>query len=372
LRILLVEPDFPVAQKSKNHRNFLPIGLLKIGSYHELKGDKVGLVRGRGECGFLPDRVLITSLFTYWSKYVHEAARFYRELYPKSKIEIGGIYASLMPEDCKKKSPFAWVYRGLYRGGVAEKVKIDYSLLPEELDYQIVHSSRGCTRRCKFCGTWKIEPKFTFKASVLSEICTNRLIFYDNNLLANPNIEGILGELAGATYNGRVVYSESQCGIDGRLLTPELARLLKKARFLNPRIAWDGPWSQRREIESQIEMLTDAGYKAKDIYVFMIYNYELNYYELKRKLESCRKWGVQIADCRYRPLDQTFDNYNPRRKQTNEDYYIHPKWTDNQIKLFRRKVREQNIVIRHGFECYSRRLERMGARGRRKGLSASA
>ena len=49
-----------------------------------------------------------------------------------------------MPEHCKKQSPFARVSTGLYRGGAAEKVPIDYSFLPEPLDYQIVHLSRGC------------------------------------------------------------------------------------------------------------------------------------------------------------------------------------------------------------------------------------
>ena len=45
MRILLVEPHFPVAVKSKNHSHFLPVGLLKIGSYHAERGDKVKLVR---------------------------------------------------------------------------------------------------------------------------------------------------------------------------------------------------------------------------------------------------------------------------------------------------------------------------------------
>mgnify|MGYP003316490570 CR=1 FL=1 len=29
-QILLVEPDFPIPPKSRNHHNFLPLGLLKI------------------------------------------------------------------------------------------------------------------------------------------------------------------------------------------------------------------------------------------------------------------------------------------------------------------------------------------------------
>lgn len=109
-------------------------------------------------------------------------------------------------------------------------------------------------------------------------------------------------------------------------------------------------------------MLVEAGYPRKEIYVFMIYNFEQDYYEMLKKLKQCKKWGVQIADCRYRPLTQTFEHYNPRQKQTNEDYYIHPRWTDRQIKSLRRKVREQNIMVRHGFTFYSRKLERLGAK----------
>ena len=31
--VLLVEPNFPIPNKSRNHSNFLPIGLLKIAAY---------------------------------------------------------------------------------------------------------------------------------------------------------------------------------------------------------------------------------------------------------------------------------------------------------------------------------------------------
>jgi hypothetical protein len=68
---------------------------------------------------------------------------------------------------------------------------------------------------------------------------------------------------------------------------------------------------------------------------------------------------VQIADCRYRPLNQTFDNYSPRIiGQTNKDYFIHEKWTDKEVKTFRRNIRRQNICVRHQFPFYSATLER--------------
>lgn len=368
MKVLLVEPNFPIPPKSKNHRDFLPIGLLKLASYHRHKRDQIKLVRGNQIINkYYPDQVKITSLFTYWANYVWDSVRFYKKNYPKAKVIVGGIYASLMPEHCEK-SGCDKVYKGVDKR--AEKFLPAYDLV--DVDYQIVHTSRGCLRKCKFCGTWKIEPKFTYKKTIKNEICSNRIIFYDNNLLANPCIKEILEELENAKYNGRVVYSESQCGIDGRLLTSELAKLLKKARFLNPRIAWDHDYKQHKAIRKQIDMLVNAGYPAKDIYIFMIYNYEQGYYEMLKKLRKCKKWGVQIADCRYRPLDQTYDNYKPREKQTNNDYYIHPKWTDRQVKLFRRKVRQQNITIRHGFKFYNPILERLGEkRRRREGLNSN-
>ena len=45
-KILLVEPNFPISPKSKNHKNFLPIGLLKLASYLRANGIKLKLIRG--------------------------------------------------------------------------------------------------------------------------------------------------------------------------------------------------------------------------------------------------------------------------------------------------------------------------------------
>jgi len=347
MKLLLAEPDFPIPLKSRNHCHFLPIGLLKIGSYHKQRGDTVKLVRGRNRCGFKPDRVLVTSLFTYWSRAVHDAAAFYHKAYPDARIEIGGIYASLMPDHCKRNSPFASVKRGLYRGGAAEKVPVEYSLLPEELDYQIIHTSRGCPRRCTFCGTWRLEPNYTYRQSVLPVIQKRKLVFYDNNLLANRHIDQILQELAEyRTKSGHMLSCESQSGFELRLLTPERAAALKAARFVRPRIAWDGPYCRWPEVRRAVRMLKDVGYGRKDIFVFMIFNYDLPYSEMRKKLDACRRWRVRVIDCRYRPLTCTEDNYRPGpNPQDPGEFYIHPGWTDSQVRRFRRAVRWQNIAI---------------------------
>jgi len=367
--ILLVEPNFPYPKKSKHrasltHKNFVPIALLKLGSYHKSLGHTIKLVRGnksKKDLGnFVPHKILITSLFTYWSKFVWDSAKHYRDLYPKAKIIIGGIYVTLHCNTTDfsvyaKKCNIQY-YKGLHEK--AEKFLPDYSLIPN-VNYHATHAMRGCIRKCKFCGVWKLEPKLQCKnpKTLIEEIKKanrNKVIFFDNNFLANRYITKILEELPKIRINNRVVSYESQSGFDGRILekSPNLAILLKKARFKYPRIAWDGPASEAFSIKKQINILKKAGYKSKNITVFMIYNYDIPYEEIVKKAKFCKKWGVQISDCRYRPLDSLFDNYNSYKKsgQDNADYHIHIKsgWTDKKIRSFRKLIREQNIGVRYG------------------------
>ncbi len=364
MNILLVEPDFPIPNKSKNHSNFLPIGLLKLASYYRTQKCKVELVRGNKDASFYPKKIFITSLFTYWSIYVKESVSFYKKLYPKSKIIVGGIYATLMPEHCKEYTSCDKVFIGQHEE--ADKLLPAYDLV--DVDYQIMHGMRGCPRKCPFCGIWKIENlSFKNAKQISKEIFSNKLIFYDNNMLVNPNIKSILSMLSKTIYNDRILKCECQSGFDGRILAkkPELATLLKKARFINIRLAWDFAYEQYSEVENWISILENAGYKKKDIFVFMVYNWSFDYEELEAKRKKCLEWGVQIADCRFRPLDKTFDNYNSHAKQQNgNDYYIHSNWSDYLIRKFRTDVRKHNICVRYKIDWnnYEKRLERINSK----------
>lgn len=365
-RVLLVQPSFPVARKSLNHKDFLPIGLLKLASWRRDAGDDVRLRAGTMLDDFVPDEIYITSLFTYWSGAVIDTAAFYRANYPRAEITIGGIYASLQPDHCERQTG-ARVHVGVHPE--AEQYPPDYALI--DTDFQIVHASRGCVRRCKFCGTYKIEPEYVPKQSILSDVVKNHLVFYDNNLLANPNLEHLLGEIAETRIGNRVVSCESQSGIDGRLLErhPEMAGVLKRARFRNMRIAWDGPLSDKARIEQQLQILIEAGFPRKEIQVFILYNHDMPPEMVFEKVEQCYSWGVQVSDCRYRPLDLFSDGYNPQlRAQAESEYWVHPAWTDADVRGVRRRVRSNNICVRYFIprERYDVRLEGLSFRDKRE------
>ena len=356
--VLLVYPNFPKAQKSRNHQDFIPIGLLKIASllrnlninFQLVYFDDNTVIKNK------PDLICITSLYAYYSKYVKEVVDFYHKEYPEAKTMVGGIYASLLPEHCKEYTNCDIVFKGVIKE--AEELQPAYDLI--DSDIQIIHSTRGCFRRCDFCGTYLIEPKYTYKKSIKNEIIKRKIVFYDNELLGNPYIKNILQELIELKNERKISYVESQSGFDSRILSrhPELGQMIKDAGFKNPRIAWDHGFSDANNILESIKILEKAGYRRKSISIFMIFNWDIPFEEMEQKRAQCFKWGVQITDCRYRPIDITYDNYKPRKKnQTTKEYYIHPKWTDTLNKTFRRNVRRHNITVRQDAQYYSYTIE---------------
>jgi len=418
-RILLVEPDFPIPPKSKNHKNFLPIGLLKIGNWLKQEGHQVILVRGNlskkkisqkfgHNKNVTPDLIYITSLFTYWSEMFWNSVEHYRRIYSKSQkqpiMKVGGIYVSLFyrkKEFIKRRLQNKIKSDDICKGIIpsAEKAGPDYSLLNNgDIDYQIIHTSRGCIRKCKFCGTHIIESGYTkkntggyykvddydyiVKKTIIEEVKKHypkqkRLIFYDNNLLLNhPFIENILNEII--EFNNDIVEKnkklrkkkpklvcESQSGFDGRVLldNPEIAYLIKGANFRNVRIAWDNELNDKDKIYIQLKHLNDAGYAYKDIFVFMLYNWTYPFELMEEKRKACWEWNVQIADCRFRPLDREHEIYKPKVDQNKTDeYFIHENWTDEKVKQFRRNVRRQNICVRQNKKFYSKSMEHKGSK----------
>ena len=97
-RILLIEPDY------KN--SYPPLGLMKIATYHKLMGDSVVFVKGCEEKirDRRWDKIYITSLFTYNLAKTIKTIRFYsRNLWNTEKIVVGGVLASLMPQEIEEK-----------------------------------------------------------------------------------------------------------------------------------------------------------------------------------------------------------------------------------------------------------------------------
>ena len=169
MRILLVEPDY----KNK----YPPMGLMKISTYHKSKGDYVVFVKGKDKklADQIWDRIYVTTLFTFYYNITVETIRFYKtSVLSTNIIYIGGILASLMPEDIKKDTGVDNVVVGQLTSskiiGFDDNVDIDalpleYDML-EDVDYKypagdnyFAYTTRGCPNHVFLCCS-KLEPEF--------------------------------------------------------------------------------------------------------------------------------------------------------------------------------------------------------------------
>ena len=216
--ILLVEPDY----KNK----YPPLGLMKISTYHKNKGDEVCFVKGISAIvDFrLWDRIYITSLFTFHFNLTVSTIRYYKRLVHNiSDIYVGGILASLMPEELKRATGVENIIEGQLESsskiGFCDQINIDeltpdYDML-DDVDFTypagdnyFAYTTRGCPNKCPFCAVPKLEPEFKTTNKISEQIKLidqsygpkRNLILLDNNILYSPDLADIVAGIKRAGF----------------------------------------------------------------------------------------------------------------------------------------------------------------------------
>lgn len=188
---------------------------------------------------------------------------------------------------------------------------------------QKIKFTDGCPNGCKYC----YEPKKEIKYYNPIWLKTNELVqITDMNFLSNPDHLKILKSLPKGKY-------EFVCGIDYRRLTQEIADLMKEKGFIKVRWAWDYNFSLQKLQRQTYLMFLKAGYRPKQLSVFMITNWKISYIECCMKLDLLRVWNVVINDC-------CFDGGYKRSKPIY--------WTPEQLINFRQKCRTYNLELKFG------------------------
>jgi hypothetical protein len=306
MHVLLIEPDY--------YTRYPPLGLLKLSTYHKQKGDSTELVRGTQYPRRKPDRIYVTSLFTWAWKPVWECVRYYKIQFPKTEVWLGGIYASLLP-DHAKMSGADKVQVGIYPA--AEDCLPDYDLVPD-WDATILFASRGCIRRCGFCSVPKIEgglkPKRTIKD--LIDPRHKRIVLFDNDILGSPNWPQIFDELA---ETGLPV--DFNQGLDARLITDEAAEKIAKLKMHAIRLAFDYS-GIRKFVERAITTLEAHGVKRRKLIFYALYNYIDDPNDFFLRVRDLLKWGVVVYPMKFEPLTTLL-----------KGTYVAPKWDRTRLNM---------------------------------------
>ena len=362
--ILLIEPRY--------RNKYPPLGLMKLSTYHKNNGDRVLFIKGEPLSVLYEnwDRIYITTLFSFEWNNISKSIDFGIKASgnnPK-KVFVGGIAASLMHDEFVKEPrwkgirfisglltqppPQALQLRienqdfGLndFSSPPIEYMTPDYSIL-DDIDYiypvrdaYFGYSTRGCVRKCHFCGVPKLEgaqvempPLEKLVNGVIQKHGEKKdLLLMDNNVTASTRYKEIIAEIvdlgfhSGAKLNRngkriqrRVDFNQ---GVDARILSksPMFLREMSKICIDPLRIAFDH-LGARKVYEISVRMAADNGLNSLSNY--MLYNFKDKPFELyarmKLNIDLNEELGLKIWSfpMRYQPVtfkDRSFigDHWN--------------------------------------------------------------
>ena len=210
--ILLIEPNY----KNK----YPPLGLMKISTYHKLKGDRVTFFKGCSKelQEMRWDRIYITTLFSFYWKKTVETIKFYKRSVKKTKhFYVGGILATTMYQELINETGIIPI-RGLLdkKNSLNKKDNViidtltpDYDIL-DSIEYKyptsnsyISYMTRGCCNKCAFCAVPALEPNYIDYISLADRVteinnkfgAKHNLLLMDNNVLASKHFDKIIDEI---------------------------------------------------------------------------------------------------------------------------------------------------------------------------------
>lgn len=355
--ILLIEPGY----KNK----YPPLGLMKIAQYHGPRGkkDRVRFIKGEDASvlGKAWDRIYVTTLFSFEFAKIAETIDFALRVAngQSDKVFVGGIATSLMHDKFLSEPRWQGVrfIKGLLAKPPAEALQLDdfseelYSddlqgqpiedLIPDyaildQIEYRypvrdayFAYTSRGCIRKCTFCGVPKLEgaqrdtESLTDLVKAIDEIYGPKkdLILMDNNVVASPRFKEVIAEIRdlGFIPGAKIRRSHERTavqrrvdfnqGVDARILCKDKMYLRELSSIcLRPlRIAFDhlglkGPY------ETAIRYAHEFG--LGELSNYMLYNFHDSpadlFERMRLNVTLNEELGIRIWSfpMRYQPTDR--------------------------------------------------------------------
>lgn len=287
------------------------LALMKISAYHKLMGDEVEWYNPLTRY----DKVYKAKVFSFTPDYGYYIN--------SDEVEQGGTgydISKVLPTEIDRLQPDYSIYSQI-------SIKTAYGFL-----------TRGCPNKCKWCivpeKEGKIAPYMDIEEIAING--RNEIVLMDNNILASDyglnQIEKI------AKLKLRVDFNQ---GLDARLVTPEIASLLAKVKWIKRiRFGCDTP-AQIAECERATSLIDSYGYKGEYFFYCILLN------DFKESFNRVNYWRNKGR--RFLPHAQPYrDMNNPNQiiPQWQKDL---AGWADK--KWIFRTCEFKDFEPRKGFKC---------------------
>lgn len=254
------------------------LALMKVSGYLKDKGHSVWLNFPRGDY----DEVWLSCIFTWNRDDAKSAIAFQQSLgkavhYGGTGFDWGQTMNRLeLPPEIENRMP-------------------DYDLYPED-DRAVGFAQRGCDRKCQFCDVWKKEGKIQRGYVPIDLIAQGRkkLLLLDNDIALSPDREKIINECRQLGIKVSITQ-----GIDIREVDKGFAAFLAEDK------PWDNDFARRRIyiawdylgienfVKEGIERLLVAGFRANEIYCYMICGFNTTHDQDLYRFYKLKEWGAE-------------------------------------------------------------------------------
>lgn len=334
------------------------MGLMKISTYHKNRGDVVRFYKGcmpkEELLRFNPDRIYITSLFTFYYNNVIKTLKYYQRFVENNNIYLGGIMVTILYDKVAADTRLDNLLTGLLEdSGILglddhiniDQLPLDYDIL-DQIEYEypaggnyFAYTTRGCPNKCSFCAVPILEPEFHMTNNIYKQIMQvnqsygekRNLLLLDNNIfnLSVDELQKLVDDMHAAGFTKQPTYVKEN----------EFELFLRKADnpFLNERIVncaekylksfvkcikSDKLKQEYEYILSLLDASNDKKYFLKThknwIRIYLD-KYKRNiklkrYVDFNQGLEAARMTPEKmkvLAQLPLRPVRIAFDHYNP-------------------------------------------------------------